>query len=151
MGFKESGGNPSQLKAGESSQPASKIGHFPLQIKKKKKNPFGSVCCRGMQRKRTGRKRQNKQNVCTIYGNFATSSQPCGVTCCHEMKRKKKKGTTNKSGNDSRGLSQHSWAAAFHDFGLQWEIPQGRSSSQPQGGPGKAILGHIPRGLSLPV
>lgn len=37
LGFKESGGNPSQLKAGESSQPASKIGHFPLQIKKKKK------------------------------------------------------------------------------------------------------------------
>lgn len=36
LGVKESGGNPFQLKAGKSSQPASKIGHFSLQIKKKK-------------------------------------------------------------------------------------------------------------------
>lgn len=35
LGVKESG-NPFQLKAGKSSQPASKIGHFSLQIKKKK-------------------------------------------------------------------------------------------------------------------
>lgn len=36
LGVKESGGNPFQLKAGVSSQPASEIGHFSLQIKKKK-------------------------------------------------------------------------------------------------------------------
>lgn len=36
LGVKESGGNPFQLTAGESSQPASEIGHFSLQIKEKK-------------------------------------------------------------------------------------------------------------------
>lgn len=36
MGVKQSGRNPFQLKVGEKSQPASKVGHFSLQIKKRK-------------------------------------------------------------------------------------------------------------------
>lgn len=59
MGVKQSGGNPFQLKVGERSQPASKVGHFSLQIKKK--NTFGCVYNKGMQEKRTGRERQKKQ------------------------------------------------------------------------------------------
>lgn len=59
---------------------------FPCRLRKK--NELGCAYCRGMQRKRTARKRQKKQNVCMIYGNFATSNQPSEVTCCHEMKKK---------------------------------------------------------------
>lgn len=61
MGVKQSGENPFQLKVGERPQPPSKVGHFSLQIKKR--NSFGCVYCRGMQKKKDREKERETEEA----------------------------------------------------------------------------------------
>lgn len=96
MGVKQSGRNPFQLKVGERSQPASKVGHFSLQIKKRKIHLAVLIVEECRKKGQGERDRRSKRNVCMIYGNLATSKQNRVVTCCHEKKKRtNKKPTTN--------------------------------------------------------
>lgn len=127
LGVKESGGNPFQLKAGVSSQPASEIGHFSLQIKKKKIHLAVFIVEECREKGQGGRDRRSKM-FAWFMGILQLPTSPVGWPVVMKWKKK----PTNKSGNDSWGLSQHYWAAALHDLEQQWEIPTARAVPSPR-------------------